>query len=105
MGAELGGGQAEARCRHGMVDKEISVDGLVEGPSTDKDHRLSPIRAAQPGSMCEKIWTLPMEERTQALHPLGEGDIPSSGPTSRLPPVKVAKKGEQMRLCRVPEVD
>jgi len=37
-----------------MVDKEVSVDGLPEGPSTHEDNRLSPAGAAQPNIKVRK---------------------------------------------------
>ena len=51
---EPGRGQAEARSRHGMVDKELSVDGLPEGLSNHEDNRLSPVGAAHPNIKVRK---------------------------------------------------
>ena len=54
IGTEPCRSQVEAHSWLGMVDQEVSIQGLPEGPSTQKDHRLSPAGAAQPNIKVRK---------------------------------------------------
>jgi hypothetical protein len=84
-----------AHRRQRVVEQEVSVDGVLEGPAAAPPDRLSPGRAPLSQlQMCERYWTLPPSLRNSLT------SLDWAGSYVRLPSDQRVK----IRLVRVPRV-